>query len=413
MPYKLRKAPGRDLYWVVSKETGRKHSKEPLPKARAEAQMRALYAAENDAKGGMSCGGQIQKGKGKYSPLAQRVMNYNMTTGDVVRAMDEYIDESTAFYSQPFGEEEYIAYSTGLRNRQREAEKALAPAKAKVASLMKEEERMKAVMKRPAPAIGKKRTTIARRPPPGPSPLGKGSSSIGGAMDGKLTWIEALKAWNSQQGGKWCIPRKGTTDYEAVRALMAGKDVAGKPPKRVFKKKTGSGRAIGGILPYNKLRDLYNDAVSPSPMPFKAIPKANKDAYGMITQHLHQIPFQAYIWNNPEHRATLAGEIKQMMDALQEKKKEESDTIGKDLSDLIGMGRTIGGMPPKRKLEDVAEELMAERRKKRVEIARIIDILRRAGLNEIGVVSTVLEMAGFSANDIRETLIRMKLAERD
>ena len=45
MPYKLRKAPKRDLYWVVSTETGKKHSKDPLPKARAEAQMRALYLA--------------------------------------------------------------------------------------------------------------------------------------------------------------------------------------------------------------------------------------------------------------------------------------------------------------------------------------------------------------------------------
>ena len=44
MPYKLRKAPNRDLYWVVG-EDGKKHSKEPLPKERAEAQMRALYAA--------------------------------------------------------------------------------------------------------------------------------------------------------------------------------------------------------------------------------------------------------------------------------------------------------------------------------------------------------------------------------
>ena len=46
-PYKLRKAPGRNLYWVVSKETGRKHSLEPLPKSHAEAQMKALYARES------------------------------------------------------------------------------------------------------------------------------------------------------------------------------------------------------------------------------------------------------------------------------------------------------------------------------------------------------------------------------
>ena len=46
MPYKLRKAPLRDLYWVVG-ENGKKHSIDPLPRARAEAQRRALYAAEN------------------------------------------------------------------------------------------------------------------------------------------------------------------------------------------------------------------------------------------------------------------------------------------------------------------------------------------------------------------------------
>jgi len=42
--YKLRKAPGRPLFWVVG-EDGKHHSKEPLPKERAEAQMRALYRA--------------------------------------------------------------------------------------------------------------------------------------------------------------------------------------------------------------------------------------------------------------------------------------------------------------------------------------------------------------------------------
>gem|GEM_PF-3869637 len=45
MPYKLRKAPNRDLYWVIAQD-GRHMSKDPIPKKRAEAQMRALYAAE-------------------------------------------------------------------------------------------------------------------------------------------------------------------------------------------------------------------------------------------------------------------------------------------------------------------------------------------------------------------------------
>ena len=47
MPYALRKVPKKDLYWVVNKETGKKYSKEGLPKERAEAQRRALYAAES------------------------------------------------------------------------------------------------------------------------------------------------------------------------------------------------------------------------------------------------------------------------------------------------------------------------------------------------------------------------------
>ena len=53
MPWKLRKAPKKDLYWVINKETGKKYSKEPLPKARAEAQMRALHA-NVPAEGGMN-----------------------------------------------------------------------------------------------------------------------------------------------------------------------------------------------------------------------------------------------------------------------------------------------------------------------------------------------------------------------
>jgi len=45
MPYKLRKAPKRDLYWVVTSETGKKHSKDPIPKDKAKAQKRILEKA--------------------------------------------------------------------------------------------------------------------------------------------------------------------------------------------------------------------------------------------------------------------------------------------------------------------------------------------------------------------------------
>jgi len=45
MPYKLRKAPKRELYWVVTSETGKKHSKEPIPLEKAKAQLRILKSA--------------------------------------------------------------------------------------------------------------------------------------------------------------------------------------------------------------------------------------------------------------------------------------------------------------------------------------------------------------------------------
>ena len=51
MPYKLRKAPGRDMYWVVSVDSGAKHSKEPLPLDRARRQMVALNIAYAREKG--------------------------------------------------------------------------------------------------------------------------------------------------------------------------------------------------------------------------------------------------------------------------------------------------------------------------------------------------------------------------
>jgi hypothetical protein len=46
MPYALRKAPGKNKYWVVD-ERNKKYSKDPISKEKAEAQRRALYASEN------------------------------------------------------------------------------------------------------------------------------------------------------------------------------------------------------------------------------------------------------------------------------------------------------------------------------------------------------------------------------
>lgn len=62
MPYELQRS-GRG-YYVVNQVTGRKHSNRPLPKSRARAQMRALYAAES---------GYVMRSRaGRKSPFAVR-----------------------------------------------------------------------------------------------------------------------------------------------------------------------------------------------------------------------------------------------------------------------------------------------------------------------------------------------------
>ena len=50
MPYKLRKAPKRELYWVVNTDSGKKHSIEPIPRDRAQRQMNLLRGIEHGFK---------------------------------------------------------------------------------------------------------------------------------------------------------------------------------------------------------------------------------------------------------------------------------------------------------------------------------------------------------------------------
>ena len=50
MPYKLQQIPGKALYFVVSKETGKKHSTHPMLYDQAIKQMRALYYAMRNEK---------------------------------------------------------------------------------------------------------------------------------------------------------------------------------------------------------------------------------------------------------------------------------------------------------------------------------------------------------------------------
>jgi hypothetical protein len=93
MPYKLRKAPRRELYWVVNKETGQKHSKEPLEKEQAKAQMRALYARE---------GGTPKKGKGKLTDAMKRMFGKKKKEETVAEAPVEREEENPAYQKTTF-----------------------------------------------------------------------------------------------------------------------------------------------------------------------------------------------------------------------------------------------------------------------------------------------------------------------
>ena len=52
-----------------------------------------------------------------------------------------------------------------------------------------------------------------------------------------MNWIQALKHWNSKKGGKYVIPRKGTAEYNEVKALMSSPSKAAKSKAKPVKKR--------------------------------------------------------------------------------------------------------------------------------------------------------------------------------
>lgn len=56
-------------------------------------------------------------------------------------------------------------------------------------------------------------------------------------------WIIALKQYNAEKGGSWCVPRKGTKEYDIVRALMDGRPAVKK--ESVEEREAREGRNVG------------------------------------------------------------------------------------------------------------------------------------------------------------------------
>ena len=50
-----------------------------------------------------------------------------------------------------------------------------------------------------------------------------------------MKWVEALKIYNSNRG-MWCVPKKGTDDYNDVMKIMKGENAVIKKPENNDKK---------------------------------------------------------------------------------------------------------------------------------------------------------------------------------
>lgn len=95
-----------------------------------------------------------------------------------------------------------------------------------------------------------------------------------------MRWIEALRKWNGERGGKWCVPRKDSADYAAVKKIMGGESPVEKEevkPKmrRVVRKKrepavvkTSSAEVVKKVRPVLKKKEviaMIAEAVGESP----------------------------------------------------------------------------------------------------------------------------------------------------
>ena len=63
-----------------------------------------------------------------------------------------------------------------------------------------------------------------------------------------MRWIDALRIWNQDNGGKWCIPRSGTIEHAQVLEIMKGEAPKKGPNKRIIKvKKRTKKKQVGGM----------------------------------------------------------------------------------------------------------------------------------------------------------------------
>jgi hypothetical protein len=69
-----------------------------------------------------------------------------------------------------------------------------------------------------------------------------------------MSWISALKFWNDEKGpivtdtaNVWMMPRKGTEEYDEVRAVQQGKEIPSKKKEREARNKATMDKALGQL----------------------------------------------------------------------------------------------------------------------------------------------------------------------
>lgn len=105
-----------------------------------------------------------------------------------------------------------------------------------------------------------------------------------------MRWLDALKEWN-KGSPKWCIPRKGSPEYDAVKAIMGGKKIEAPdsekkaeakpmsvPLKSIIRKKKP---IIGDLppappmkIPIEPQRKAFSDSMAPKIKFVEPAPKA-------------------------------------------------------------------------------------------------------------------------------------------
>ena len=88
-------------------------------------------------------------------------------------------------------------------------------------------------------------------------------------MSNKLSWRDALKQFNDnrvKEGGKYTIPKKGTSEYASVRKLM-GDDVDAVPlqPNKTITGQEPPGKSTGKPRPPSKSRTPKDKQETPLP----------------------------------------------------------------------------------------------------------------------------------------------------